>query len=456
MAQESDLALGRRTHPLSFALQGVFWGAAAAAAVFGTVVSGDLSPFSLLVVPIGFLLGFGAGAASWWFTRYVVDETEFRVDRGIVAKQSRKVSFERIQSVDIAEPFIARLVGLAELRIESAGGGESHTSLKYLPLDEAKRLRTLLLNRAHGTHTGPDIETERSRSVITQVPPGWLIRATLLSLDFVGAVVIAVAGLIVTVAFGYWWIALTFLVPTGTWLVQIIGTRVIRDWDFTLSDGERGLRIERGLLARSSQTIPFGRVQGVRVEEPFVWRRLGWSRLKVDVAGYSGESDGDESQSMLLPIGGVGVIAQVIERLIPGGEAEPHLALSPPTRLFAPIGWRYRSIGRTRTAAFSRTGWVYRTTDLVPHAKVQSVALTQGPVQRAFGVSTLQIHTPDGPVNAVGRHMALAGAGQFAFDELERARIARSAARDPDLGAGVHEVDIPSVQPAAGQNDLLR
>ena len=39
--------------------------------------------------------------------------------------------FERLQSVDIVQPFAARIFGLAELRLE-VGAGDSTIKLRYL------------------------------------------------------------------------------------------------------------------------------------------------------------------------------------------------------------------------------------------------------------------------------------------------------------------------------------
>ena len=95
----------------------------------------------------------GVGFLSWMFTRYVIDGTELRINSGIITKSSRRIPYERIQSVDIAEPLVARLFGLAELRIEMAGGKDSRTSLRFLKLDDAGALRRVLLARAHGQST---------------------------------------------------------------------------------------------------------------------------------------------------------------------------------------------------------------------------------------------------------------------------------------------------------------
>ena len=90
-----------------------------------------------------------AGFVTWYFTRFVIDDEELRIETGAVFKNSKKIPFERLQSVDIIQPLAARIFGLAELRLE-AGAGDSTTKLRYLTRGQASRLRDYLLTRAHG------------------------------------------------------------------------------------------------------------------------------------------------------------------------------------------------------------------------------------------------------------------------------------------------------------------
>ena len=91
------------------------------------------------------LLAAIAGFISWYFTRFVIDDEELRVETGAVFKTSKKVPFERLQSVDIIQPLAARLFGLAELRLE-AGAGDSTIKLRYLTRTKASPLREYLLD----------------------------------------------------------------------------------------------------------------------------------------------------------------------------------------------------------------------------------------------------------------------------------------------------------------------
>lgn len=424
---------GLRTHPLTGVVQGALW---AAAASFGLVSSlsgggwGELSPIisALIAVVGGLLLGMGVGFLGWRFTRYVIDGTELRINSGIITKSSRRIPYERIQSVDIAEPIVARVFGLAELRIEMAGGKNSRTSLRFLKLDDAAALRQLLLNKAHGHD---EVAAPEERSVIVTVPLERIIIGTVLSLDFLFAVLVVVGLIVVGVWFGSILALLGGIIPFGSWLAQIIAKRVIQQWDFTLSRGDRGLRIERGLLSRTSQTIPYDRVQGIAVKEPFVWRRLGWQRLEVDVAGYAsqgGDENGTNSSSTLLPISDRALADAIMAELLPGADslAEGRTYASRRSWIFAPIGFRYRWIAANAQTFVASEGWIERTTSIVPHRKTQSVELRQGPLQRWRRVATVEVHTPKGPVDADGRHLEQADARAVLLAQLERARAARS------------------------------
>jgi len=430
--------IGSRTHPLTGLVQGVLWAGAATLALLGQMFTGGNGeeglPIwidALLRIGGGLVVGITFGFLTWWFTRYLIDGTELRITSGILQKSSRRIPYERIQSVDIAEPFLARVIGLAELRIEMAGGKDSRSTLRFLPLDDARRLRRLLLGRAHGRTTEElEVETvDPKLELIAHVSPGRVVIGTVLSLDFLAAALGTVAILVVASSFDRVLAFLGGIIPLVTWLGQIVGKRVLTQWDFTLTRSDTGLRIERGLLSRTSQSIPFARVQGVAVEEPYVWRRLGWQRLEVDVAGYAsqGGSDSSDINSTLLPIADPALAAAVLNELVPGARPAPDERVRVPRRSwpFAPIGWRYRWVAADDVAFVARSGWLERTIDVVPHARTQSVELRQGPWQRRLGLATVEVHTPKGPVDADGPNLDAADAQRVAFAQLGLARQAR-------------------------------
>lgn len=432
--------IGRRTHPLTAVVLGVGWSAAAVVGLVGSLVrDGGLDSWGAIGLPAaavgGVLVGSAIGWVSWWFTRFVIDDTEVRLDSGVLFRRSRRVPYERLQSVDIVEPLVARVLGLAELRLDSAGGAESRTVVRYLQLAEAKDLRRVLMRRAHqGPVTSGDEPVAADapppvREVVAEVPPSRVLIGTLLSLDLLFAVLVGLGAIVAAIWFAAPFAALGGLVGVGFWIVRIIATRVLDQWGYRLTRVEQGLRVERGLLSRTSETIPFDRVQGVAVVEPMIWRHFGWRHIQVDIAGAAGAGDAEaqDKEATVMPITDPVVGARVVDLLVPGAVevVDDRHAPARSGRLFAPIGWRFRWIGADDVAVVSRRGWITRRTSIVPHRKSQSVAVEQGPLQRRLGVATVSVHSPDGPVEVQGPHLALADALAVAADEVTRAGAAR-------------------------------
>lgn len=436
---------GQRTHPLSGLVQGLLWGSGAAIAFsFSSFTNGEWL-IGLISMPAGFVMGFIAGFVPWWFTKFIINDEEIRVESGLIFRKSRRIPFARLQSVDINQPLVARLIGMAELTLEMAGGGDSKTQLRFLPLPEAKSLRRMLLNRAHGVASNAVSNSDASndqqgffdpevpitpRTVITTVTPDRLIIGILMTLDFAGIVIGSIALVIAFQIFGIPFAVIGGLIPLVFSTYQMVSNRVLAQWDFTLSRGDRGLRITRGLLNRSSQTIPFDRIQGITRVEPYLWRKFGWVRLDVDVAGYGVTTEENGvSETTLIPITDREFALQLIAELVPDNDADnvEVSAVSDRSRIFAPIGWRFRTLSRTTDTVSSTTGWVTRRTSIIPQSKIQSVAVDQGPWQRRRGLATLSIHSPDGPVDVGIKHLDVGDAYAVALDEADRARLARTA-----------------------------
>lgn len=380
--------------------------------------------------------GLAFGFATWWFTRFVIDGTELRVDSGILTKRSRRIPYERLQSVDIAQPFGARIFGLAELRMEMAGGEDSRTRLQFLSRSDAEGLRAVLLEQAHlrgatESRTAGDAAHEVDAGgdpLIASVGPLMLVLATVVSLDFVlaaGIVIVVLTGSLLT---GHFVATVSLIVPFGAWVGGIVMRRVVAQWGCTLSRRPRGLRIERGLLGTVSQTVPFDRVQGISIQQPVVWRVWGWRRVDVDIAGYADKDDDRESSSTVLPVGPPQTARTVARALLPAIDADTMPLVHAPRRSqwLAPLGWRFRAAGLDDHGFVAHSGWVVHDQDVVPHHKTQSVELAQGPLQRLLHLATVSVHTPDGPVDAKGHNLAPESAATLARSAVDHARSARA------------------------------
>jgi putative membrane protein len=420
---------GRRLHPATPFLRAWVLVVATAASVFQSVVRSDRSYVTLgLVVGAGLVAGLVVGFTSWFFTRYVIDGSELRVDSGILTKRSRRMPYERLQSVDIVQPLAARMFAMAELKIEMAGTGEHNTKLAFLRLAEAERLRRVLLERS--SIGGPRPDPSGGLEVLYRVSPYTLAASVALTTEFLVPTVLLLAALAVGIAFHVLVEMLPVIGPIALGAAQVTSRRFIREWGFELRQTDRGLRITRGLLSRTTQSVPLGRVQGVTIAEPMLWRPLGWCRLEVSVAGHarSGDHEREADKSTLLPVAAIRTVGRIVDDVIPGAGIDS-LAFDPAprsARWLRPIGWRFLAVATTGDLFVTRQGWLMRRTSVVPHAKAQSVRLRQGPLQRRVGVATVHVDTPPGPVGAVAMHRDAAQARRLALDELDVARRARA------------------------------
>jgi putative membrane protein len=425
-----------RLHPLTPFVKG--WGyfvVAAIAMVNNEGLRTDLTiaGLGLLAVLVGGML---LGGLSWWFTRYQLTADALRVDSGFLFRRTRIIRFDRIQAIDVAQPFVPRLFGMAELRMDVAGGGASDGRLSYLTLDHARQLRATLLATASGARPAETEAVEQAQQPpLLVVPTSRLLGATLVSSTVLGSVA-ALVWLVVATTMLEYHIGLFAAFPLLLGVFSPIWKQVVGNHNFSLTETPDGLRTKRGLFDLQRQTVPPGRVQGLLISEPLLWRRIGWSRVDLDIAGVVGSSgDGEELSggAQLLPVGDRAEVAHVLGRILPGldlSRIELHRA---PERVkwLRPIGWRYLAYGADDLVLVTTQGWINRRTSVVLHHKTQSVRLEQGPLQRRLRLANVHVDTPAGPTNAVALHRDVDEAAQLLAVQADRAREARRTASSP-------------------------
>lgn len=58
---------------------------------------------------------------TWYFYKYQLTETDVRKESGVIVKAYVSIPYDRIQNVDIYRGVIARILGLSDLHIQTAG-----------------------------------------------------------------------------------------------------------------------------------------------------------------------------------------------------------------------------------------------------------------------------------------------------------------------------------------------
>ncbi|WP_371677979.1 PH domain-containing protein [Streptomyces sp. NBC_01276] len=380
-----------------------------------------------LLALAGLLLVFGSyGLLSWWFTHYRVTDTELRIRTGLIFRRAAHIRLDRIQAVDVTRPMLARVAGVAKLRIDVIGA-EEKDELAFLSEPDAARLRAELLARAAGFAPAEAAGLgEAPQRELLRVSVRDLVVSMLLSLGVWAALA---AGLVAPVV--VWrlsdnlWASLAVVLPLlGAMWKGSLG-RFLAEYDWTVAESPDGLRLDHGLLDRAHETVPPGRVQTVRIVEPLLWRRRGWVRVELAVAG--------SKNGVLVPVATRAAAHAVIARVLPGADPVA-LAFAPSpragSRWVVPVWWKGYGLAVSEQLFAARHGLLCRRTEVVPHAKVQSVRLSQGPWERLWGVADLHVDTgANGTVTA-----RLRGAGEAAAlldAQAVRSRTSRAAAR-PD------------------------
>jgi putative membrane protein len=429
-----------RLHPLSPVVRGGRATIALAILLLPIAVGHDtLSDATPQLVVSGVLVL--AGVVSWLVTRWRIEDDDLRIETGLIRRQSLRFPLAQVQAIDVVRPGLARLFSVAELRLRTAGSSGSTARLAYVAEHEVEPLRNQLLALARGARgdegapassDGKEPAAAEER-VLTTVATGPLAVSIVLENWWL---IVILAGLVAG-----------FAISPGTgaqisggggfvWavsLVTFLWRRFNQQYRLTVAEGPDGLHLRGGLIALTAEVIRPGRVQAVRLVQPFLWRPLGWCRVEVDIAGRQkskGEGAAQRGQlRTLLPVGSRALGLELVDRLVPD---RPRDLSHPPRRAVWKSPARYRALswGRTETCVAATSGRLRRVASWVPLEKVQSLRHVQGPLQRRLRLASVHVDTAGKAVHATLRDRDSAEAAD-ALAELTD--LARAARRKPAL-----------------------
>lgn len=423
----------RRLHPLSPLLSGAKSIAVIAAALsWQTLSQVGFERFVLVVLAlaVGVVI---FSAIGWLNTGYHVVGRELRIQDGLLWRRTRAIPLDRLQSVELRRPLLAQLTGLAELRLEVVGGGKTEAPLAYLSVREAARLRERLLalaGRTPGVKGGEPVAPAFERPLLRVRNRDLVVSQLLTPQAFflpVGVAVV-VAQFVLEGSWTFIGIASTVTAMAGVILQPV--RRVLQDWDFRLSrDPDGRLAVRYGLTETRSQIVPLNRVQTIGVTWPFLWRLQGWLHLRLDIAGYAGPQGDGKRADRLLPVGATETGRMLIWEVLPGVDVAALATQPPPRRVrwLHPLGFRRMGVGLTGEVFVSRSGVLTREMTLVPYARIQSVRIVQGPLQRVMRLATVYVDTAGGR-SGTAEDRDIAEARWLADELAARARWARSPA----------------------------
>ena len=480
----------------------------------------------------------GLGLLSWWRRAYAVDADGVYLRSGILSRKLRTARLPRIQSVDVVHPLLGRIFGLGQLTVEVAGGRDSRVVIGFLTTRELQTLRDRILDLAAGqidlpgpavaggavgasavgrdtggiddaasavrledlapegaagSQTAPEQRAVPVQASHFQEYPlysvdgatllGSLLRSSsvyVLGLTVIGTLAVGILIILDSMTGGE---ALTII---SSYITIVIGTATIvwsqfnSAWNFQAAATPSGIRMRYGLTSETSRTLPPGRVHGVGIVQPILWRGKDWWKVDVTVAGREDRSqDGQNRQfgNLLLPVGSRDTALRALwlvvpdlgvpdpDRLLaqaligrdddgvgdpqaPAGSAERgFVRLSRRGRLFRPLTWRRAAIALTDTCVIIRHGRWRRRVAVFPYERIQSLRVRQGPLARRRNLAALRLDMVAQEVPASITNLDAADAKALAARISQRA-LHRARAEQLDRWLARAVAATPAVDPS--------
>lgn len=339
----------------------------------------DLAP----VIGIGVLVV--VSILQYFTYRYRIGRDGLTVREGWLHRSQREIPFSRIHNVGVHQSLLHRMFGVAEVRLESAGGQKPEAQMRVLGLQDALALESLV--RHHGGSGSSSTQADQASAAddtLLSLSTAEVIRLGLVSNR--GMIVVAaafgamwqilperqmegfftgtakhVAGYADQLHLGWMAGAATVIALVGLAMLLVRGLSVVlalmQYHGFRLSEDARRLMVERGLLTRLRTSVARHRIQAWTLHEGVLHRVFGRRSLRIDtaVAEKAGQND-QRALKELAPLATPEACDALVRHLLPqtqwprddwrGVPRSSRWRLLLPTALFVlPIGlvayWRF-------------------------------------------------------------------------------------------------------------------
>ena len=283
--------------------------------------------------------------AEYLTYRYRLHGDGLTVRSGWLHRSVREIPFARIHNVNLHQSLLHRLVGVAEVRLEAAGGTKPEAQMRVLRMDQALALEALVRQGGHAATPGQaDVESPPLLTLST----GELIRLGLISnrgLVLVAAAFGALAqtgddlfGALVErwgkLVFGWLsdWVgqhvhdsvlvmglAVTSLLIIALLLVRLLSVllAIVQYHGFILREDDARIRVERGLLTRSRSSAKRRRIQAWSLREGVLHRWFKRRSLRVNTAVSRHGQQQQHALKELAPIATPQRCEELIQHFLP-------------------------------------------------------------------------------------------------------------------------------------------
>lgn len=296
------------------------------------------------------------------------------------------------------------------------------------------------VDRAVEDFAGPELSPEMvAEQSVVRVKPGRMAATAALggALGALITIVLSIIGWVIArivlgaalpyglpALFNVVWVITTVSVVGMIIFITLVSaaSTALGNMQYTIAGTPDGLRVGRGILNQTNDTLPPGRIHSIEVRQPLLWRPFKWYMIRVNRADVRVGTSTQEQQNaqqrfVVLPVGTRDEVDRVLQLVMPmhmgprtaqlltsGFEPGPRPEFTPaPMRAWWLHPFSIRFIGGAIDGGlvYFRTGWLSRAITMVPGERMQSVTSRTSLLERLARVGHVRIDTVAGPVRPV-------------------------------------------------------
>ena len=248
---------------------------------------------------------------------YRITPKQIVIQKGVINRQNRSIPIERVQNIQIEQNLVARMLGVAKVKIETAGSSATEGSLEYVGLEDAHEIRRAVRSYQYQGADEPPPSSESDEperetlfsmslrrvllsgafrfslfylvlifSALELVDPELIVQRVLRSQGRVSQ--------ITEVMTAHPALAILSTVVVAVFLGWISGIliHVSRYYRFRLWLDDDKLRKRHGLFTVTEGTVPLKKVQALILRTNPLMRAFGWYGLEVQTVGTDVDEQG--------------------------------------------------------------------------------------------------------------------------------------------------------------------
>lgn len=242
----------------------------------------------------------------WKNFKYKFTDNQLQINEGRFIEKKRFIPLTNIQSIQLDEPFLQRIFGLASLTFSlSTTSDNASVQLGAITKEQAKRIQDHL-NKIKNTIQTEQAITEETQILSKQKVHYEMSKREIIIAAFTSVGLLTAIPLILSLYFKLnQFLKLdqyrerlfsiftnsSFLLIIGiatailVFLCLSVGLMYLRYGKFQVASDDTNIFINNGILSKATLSIPINKIQAIEFEQNILRRLLGLTKVKLIIAG---------------------------------------------------------------------------------------------------------------------------------------------------------------------------